>query len=133
MALNLSFIGRVWPFDHSLFKRQRTGKETEPSGYRHPYLGDGEAWPGDTRFAYEKAHELGVDAFDMDVHIRKEGVIALMYDQGVTRSTGSTKLFESLGFAELIRKRPMENKVVIAATSRSRSPTTRRSPSASGS
>jgi glycerophosphoryl diester phosphodiesterase len=62
--------------------------------------GDG-IWPGDTMYAFEKAVELGVDVLEMDAHITKDGVIVLMHDEKVDRTTDGTGLIEEMTLAEL--------------------------------
>jgi glycerophosphoryl diester phosphodiesterase len=62
--------------------------------------GDG-IWPGDTMYAFEKAVELGADVLEMDAHITKDGVIMLMHDEKVDRTTDGTGLIEDLTLAEL--------------------------------
>lgn len=62
--------------------------------------GDG-VWPGDTLFAFEKAVALGVDVLEMDAHITKDGVIVLMHDAKVDRTTDGSGLIEDLTLAEL--------------------------------
>ena len=51
--------------------------------------GDG-LWPGDTMFAFQNAADLGVDVLEMDVHITKDGVLVLMHDETVDRTTNGT-------------------------------------------
>lgn len=62
--------------------------------------GDG-LWPGDTLFAYQKAAKLGVDVLEMDIHITKDGVLVLMHDETVDRTTNGTGGIESMTLAEL--------------------------------
>ncbi|MBI5963605.1 MAG: glycerophosphodiester phosphodiesterase [Chloroflexi bacterium] len=75
------------------------------SGLKYPLViahqgGDG-LWPGDTLFAYQKAAELGVDVLEMDIHITKDGVLILMHDEAVDRTTDGTGEIESVTLAEL--------------------------------
>lgn len=62
--------------------------------------GDG-LWPGDTMFAYQNAVELGVDVLEMDIHITKDGLLVLMHDETVDRTTDGTGEIESMTLAEL--------------------------------
>ena len=62
--------------------------------------GDG-LWPGDTLFALQNAAELGVDVLEMDIHISKDGVLILMHDETVDRTTDGTGDIESMTLAEL--------------------------------
>lgn len=65
------------------------------------HMGGDKVWPGDTRFAYDQAAKLGVDAFDLDVHITKDGVIVLMHDDTVDRTTGVSGAVEDFSYSEL--------------------------------
>ena len=62
--------------------------------------GDG-LWPGDTMFAFQNAADLGVDVLEMDVHITKDGILVLMHDEAVTRTTDGTGEIESMTLEEL--------------------------------
>ena len=62
--------------------------------------GDG-IWPGDTMFAFQNAADLGVDVLEMDVHITRDGVLVLMHDEAVDRTTDGTGDIESMTLAEL--------------------------------
>jgi glycerophosphoryl diester phosphodiesterase len=62
--------------------------------------GDG-LWPGDTLFAYQNAVKLGVDVLEMDIHITKDGVLVLMHDEAVDRTTNGIGEIESMTLAEL--------------------------------
>ncbi|MEW6403497.1 MAG: glycerophosphodiester phosphodiesterase [Chloroflexota bacterium] len=62
--------------------------------------GDG-LWPGNTIFAFQNAVDLGVDVLEMDLHITKDGVLVLMHDETVDRTTDGTGEIESLTLAEL--------------------------------
>ncbi len=62
--------------------------------------GDG-LWPGDTMFAFQNAVDLGVDVLEMDVHITKDGVLVLMHDEAVDRTTDGTGEIESMTLEEL--------------------------------
>ncbi len=62
--------------------------------------GDG-VWPGNTMFAFQNAAMLGVDVLEMDAHITKDGIIVLMHDETVDRTTEGTGDIESMTLAEL--------------------------------
>lgn len=62
--------------------------------------GDG-LWPGDTMFAFQNAADLGVDVLEMDVHITRDGVLVLMHDETVDRTTNGTGEIESMTLDEL--------------------------------
>ncbi len=62
--------------------------------------GDG-LWPGNTMLAFQNADDLGVDVLEMDVHITKDGVLILMHDEAVDRTTDGTGEIESMNLDEL--------------------------------
>ena len=51
--------------------------------------GDG-LWPGDTMYAFQHAADLGVDVLEMDLHTSKDGVLVLIHDETVDRTTDGT-------------------------------------------
>ncbi|MBK7456287.1 MAG: glycerophosphodiester phosphodiesterase [Anaerolineales bacterium] len=67
------------------------------------HQGGDEVWPGDTLFAYQNAAALGVDVLEMDIHISRDGVLVLMHDEKVDRTTDGTGEIESMTLAELKR------------------------------
>lgn len=72
---------------------------------QHPMViahqgGDG-LWPGETMFAYEQAAEMGVDVLEGDVHISADGVLILMHDETLDRTTNGTGEIEDYTLAEL--------------------------------
>lgn len=62
--------------------------------------GDG-LWPGDTLFAFERAAALGVDVLEMDLHITADGVLVLMHDETVDRTTDGSGPIEAMTLAAL--------------------------------
>lgn len=64
--------------------------------------GDG-LWPGDTFFAFQNAADLGADVLEMDVHITADGVLVLMHDETVDRTTDGTGEIESMTLDEIKR------------------------------
>jgi glycerophosphoryl diester phosphodiesterase len=62
--------------------------------------GDG-LWPGDTLYAFERAAALGVDVLEMDVHSTKDGVLVLMHDETVDRTTNGSGLIKEMTFDEI--------------------------------
>ncbi len=62
--------------------------------------GDGIA-PGETIYAYEQAAALGVDVFEMDAHITADGVLVLIHDETVDRTTNGSGSVEEMTLAEL--------------------------------
>lgn len=62
--------------------------------------GDG-LWPGDTMFAFQNAADMGADVLEMDAHITKDGVLILMHDETVDRTTNGTGEIESMTLDEI--------------------------------
>lgn len=89
-------------------------RATSASAVDHPYYatdsgrplviahqgGDG-IWPGNTMFAFQNAANLGVDVLEMDVHITQDGVLVLMHDEAVDRTTNGSGEIESMTLEEL--------------------------------
>ena len=62
--------------------------------------GDGIA-PSETLYAYEQAAALGVDVLEMDAHITSDGVLVLIHDETVDRTTNGSGSVEEMTLAEL--------------------------------
>lgn len=62
--------------------------------------GDG-IWPGETMLAFQNSVDLGVDVLEMDIHITSDGVLVLMHDETVDRTTDGTGEIEAMTLDEL--------------------------------
>ena len=62
--------------------------------------GDG-LWPGDTLYAFERAAALGVDVLEMDMHATADGVLVLMHDATIDRTTNGSGAIREMSFAAL--------------------------------
>jgi glycerophosphoryl diester phosphodiesterase len=58
-------------------------------------------WPENTLYAYQKAAELGVDVIEMDVHSTQDGILVMMHDDTVDRTTDGTGAIQEFYLAEL--------------------------------
>ena len=58
-------------------------------------------WPSDTLFAFENAVELGVDVLEMDMHSTADGVLVMMHDATVDRTTDGSGRINNMTLAEL--------------------------------
>lgn len=58
-------------------------------------------WPENTLYAFERAAAMGVDMLDMDVRSTADGVLVLMRDPEVNRTTDGTGLVTSLTLEKL--------------------------------
>lgn len=58
-------------------------------------------WPENTLYAFERAWELGVDVLEMDVHSSRDGVLVVMHDGEVDRTTDGAGRIQDFTLAEL--------------------------------
>ncbi len=58
-------------------------------------------WPSNTMLAFENSVALGADVLDTDMHLTKDGVLVLMHDQTVDRTTDGTGALRDLTLAEI--------------------------------
>jgi glycerophosphoryl diester phosphodiesterase len=65
------------------------------------HQGGDEVWPGDTLYAFEQAVALGVDVLEMDAHITKDGVLVIIHDETVNRTTNGQGAVEDMTLAEV--------------------------------
>ncbi len=65
------------------------------------HQGGDHVWPGETLYAYQQAAALGVDMLEGDLHITADGVLILMHDETVDRTTNGSGLIEEMTLAEL--------------------------------
>lgn len=57
--------------------------------------------PGNTMLAFVYADQLGVDALEMDVHATQDGVLVLMHDDSVDRTTDGTGRLREMSHASV--------------------------------
>jgi len=62
--------------------------------------GDGE-FPSNTMYAFEQTHAMGVHILEMDVHSSSDGVIVVIHDATVDRTTDGTGRVNEMTLAEL--------------------------------
>ncbi len=58
-------------------------------------------WPENTMYAFERAVTMGVDVLEMDVHSTADGVLVVMHDSTVDRTTDGTGAVRDLTLAEV--------------------------------
>jgi glycerophosphoryl diester phosphodiesterase len=58
-------------------------------------------WPENTLVAFENAEKLGVDVLEMDLRVTSDGVIVVIHDRRVDRTTDGTGRVDSMTFADL--------------------------------
>lgn len=81
--------------DHDLSQQ----KTTRPLVMAH--RGGAGLWPENTMLAFERARDLGVDVIEMDVHSTADGVLVVMHDATVDRTTNGTGRVSDLTVAEV--------------------------------
>lgn len=80
---------------------------TPRAGDHHPLVfahqGGENLWPSNTLLAFQNAAALGADVLDTDMHMTKDGVLVLMHDQTVDRTTDGAGALRDLTLAEVKR------------------------------
>lgn len=59
-------------------------------------------YPENTMKAFEEAVKLGADGIETDVHMTKDGVLVLIHDEQVDRTTGGTGWIKDYTYKELL-------------------------------
>ena len=65
------------------------------------HQGGNQIGPDETLYTYEKAVALGVDILEGDLHITADGVLVLIHDESVDRTTNGSGLVEKMTLTEL--------------------------------
>jgi glycerophosphoryl diester phosphodiesterase len=60
-------------------------------------------WPSNTMYAFDQAVKLGVDMLDLDVHMTRDGVLVVIHDDSVDRTTNSKGKVKDLTLEQLQR------------------------------
>ena len=79
--------------DHPYFKL--------PEPWAIAHRGGRGLWPENTLFALERAQALGVDVLDIDLRTTSDGVLVVMHDATVDRTTNAHGRVDSMALAEL--------------------------------
>jgi glycerophosphoryl diester phosphodiesterase len=58
-------------------------------------------WPSNTLLAFEQSVAIGADVLDTDMHLTQDGVLVLMHDETVDRTTNGTGALRDLTLAEV--------------------------------
>jgi glycerophosphoryl diester phosphodiesterase len=83
------------PVQHPFFARF----DTYPLVMAHQ--GGNGLWPDNTLYAFEQAVALGVDVLEMDIHSTADGVLVVIHDSTVDRTTDASGAVHDFTFAEL--------------------------------
>lgn len=65
------------------------------------HQGGEDLWPSNTLYAFERAVALGVDVLEMDIHSTADGVLVVIHDGTVDRTTDGSGAVHDLTLAEL--------------------------------
>lgn len=65
------------------------------------HQGGEKEWPSNTLHAFGEAYKLGVDVLDTDLHMTRDGVLVLIHDTTVDRTTDGTGAVAELDWAHL--------------------------------
>jgi glycerophosphoryl diester phosphodiesterase len=57
--------------------------------------GDG-VWPGESMLAFDESVKLGVDMLEADIHMTRDGVLVLLHDETVDRTTDGSGLIKEM-------------------------------------
>ncbi|HEX5706980.1 MAG TPA: glycerophosphodiester phosphodiesterase [Pyrinomonadaceae bacterium] len=60
-------------------------------------------WPENTLYAFERAAGMGVEVIELDVRLTRDGVLVVIHDATVERTTGGAGLVGEMTLAELKR------------------------------
>ena len=69
------------------------------------HRGGGALWPENSLLAFQNAIALGSDLLELDVHQSRDGVVTVIHDATVERTTDGTGAVESMTAADLRRLR----------------------------
>jgi len=67
----------------------------------HAHQGGDHLWPGNTMLAFAGAVALGVDVLELDTHVTADGVVVVIHDDTVDRTTNGRGAVASMTLAEL--------------------------------
>lgn len=98
VVLSLLFVLMAWSAksvsEYPAFMQQR-----RPLVMAH--RGGAGLWPENTMYAFTQAIEMGVDVLEMDMHSTAEGVLVIIHDSTVDRTTNGTGRVNDLTLAQL--------------------------------
>jgi glycerophosphoryl diester phosphodiesterase len=73
----------------------------EPAFLVMAHQGGDKLWPGNTLYAFERAAEMGVDVLEMDIHRTADGVLVVIHDDTVDRTTNGSGRVREMTLAEI--------------------------------
>jgi len=69
--------------------------------YNTAHRGGARLWPEHTLLAYQGAVDVGADVLELDLHATSDGIVVVMHDDTVDRTTDGTGKVEEMTFAQL--------------------------------
>jgi glycerophosphoryl diester phosphodiesterase len=90
----------AWSTEEST-PEQNISRQEKPRPLVIAHRGGAGLWPENTLYAFEHARALGVDMIETDVHSTVDGVLVLMHDATVDRTTDGTGRINEMTLAEL--------------------------------
>jgi glycerophosphoryl diester phosphodiesterase len=73
----------------------------EPAFLVMAHQGGDKLWPGNTLYAFERAAEMSVDVLEMDIRRTADGVLVVIHDDTVDRTTNGSGRVAEMTLAEL--------------------------------
>jgi glycerophosphoryl diester phosphodiesterase len=74
-------------------------RDHDPLVFAHQ--GGANLWPSNTMLAFQNSAQIGADVLDTDMHMTRDGVLVLMHDDTVDRTTNGSGAIRDLTLAEL--------------------------------
>ena len=72
--------------------------------------------PENTLISFQKALDLGVDGIELDVHLSKDGVVVVIHDETVDRTTDGIGAIHDLAVAKIKKLRTDKNQQIPTLT-----------------
>ena len=100
VMISALYAALAWSTEESA-PEQNISRQEKPRPLVIAHRGGAGLWPENTLYAFERARELGVDMIETDVHSTSDGVLVLMHDATVDRTTNGTGRINEMTLAEL--------------------------------
>jgi glycerophosphoryl diester phosphodiesterase len=98
--LGISY-GLMFTLPQSAHDSDRPAQEQQRGLLVMAHRGGAGLWPENTLYAFERAARAGVDVLEMDMHSTSDGVLVIIHDDTVDRTTNGTGRVNSLTLAQL--------------------------------
>lgn len=91
----------AWAFGERRAEHPYYSEFLGPGPHVHAHAGADHLWPGNTMLAFTNSAELGVDVLELDTQITEDGVLVVIHDDTVDRTTDGSGRVDSMTLAEL--------------------------------